>query len=79
MALSGLVISILRLSFIQLKLSYSTVGDRGESTHGHVKDVIGVNTGVKFSGIFFYFTIGSIIGGAFSGLVISISRLSFIR
>ena len=60
-------------------LSYSTVGDRGESTHGHVKDVIGVDIGDKLSGFFFCITIGSSIGGMFSGLVISILRPSFVR
>ena len=78
-AFSGLVISISRLSLIRLTLSYSTIGDRGESTHVHAGDVIGVDTKVKFSSIFFSVTFGSTVGGAFSGLFISISRLSFIR
>ena len=59
-------------------LSYSTVGDCGESTHGHVKDVVGVDFRVKLSGLFICLTIGSFIGGAFSGLIISILRTTFL-
>ena len=78
-ALSGWLIFISRLSFIRMTISCFTVGNRGESTHGHARDVIGVDTDAKFSGIFFNVIFGSIVGGALSAMVISISRLSFIR
>ena len=52
-ALSGWLIFISRPSFIRMTISCFTVGNRGESTHGHARDVIGVDTEVKFSSIFF--------------------------
>ena len=62
---------------IRLTISGFTIGNRGELTHGHARAVIGVDTGVKFSGRFFIDTFGSIVGVALSDRVIFISRLSF--
>ena len=78
-AVSGRVIPISRVSLLRLTNSCFTIGNRGESTHGQERAVIGVDTGVKYSGEYFLDIFGSIIGGVFSGRVNSISRVSFLR
>ena len=76
--LSGWVLFTARLSIVRSTISGFSVGNCGELTHGHGRAVIGVDTGVKYCGEFFRVTFGSIVGGAFSGRVIFISRASFI-